>query len=502
MDVQTSAKNFESKKATTEIFGSFFLGDSEFALSVNYVQEVVVPPTTYSHLPLAPAYLQGLFNLRGHIIPVVDLKILFKITNQPNPADQRIAIVEVSGYRIGLLFDKTGEIFRSHPEERNDFNEETQDNLISGVFKKDDGRRILQILNIPGLINLKSIPKQNQGAENNQSKQLAKRRGQRKNCISFVVGPSKCALGISEIQEILKVDQINRTILSANHCIGNINVRGATVPVIDFAAHLGFREADKSGLLTLSSSRIIVMKFDNEFFGLLVDSVDSIVSYFSDELVAFPAIENKRAEMFIGCILGKNSHDTLLLKSSHIFNGVELKSLTQGHSTLYSASQQNKRKLSAGKKTYISFRIENNYAVGIDEVREIIDCPEKLLQPPGLPPSFKGILNIRNELVNIVDARMMYNLEERKDSTFGKVLIFRKDKMHFGLIVDSVESIISFSESEKMKVPEILYKNESCGLGDDVTEAVLLKAADQTETTLFIINMDSIFARLQKTSAA
>jgi len=58
------------------IFGSFWLGEAEFALPVNHVQEVVNPPSVYTPVPLSPPDLVSLFNLRGMVIPVVDLRRL------------------------------------------------------------------------------------------------------------------------------------------------------------------------------------------------------------------------------------------------------------------------------------------------------------------------------------------------------------------------------------------------------------------------------------------
>lgn len=498
----------ENKTSASEkkIYGSFYLNDSEFAISVVHVQEVVNSPQTFTSLPLAPPYLKGLFNLRGAVIPVVDLRSLLNMpdVSSSSSENQKVAILELNGTYIGLLFDRTGEIFRSTDEERSDFNDESINAVVSGVFKKESGQRIVQILNVTKLFKLQNVPKD---TGKNQRSNLARKRGQRKQCISFKVGPAKCAMGISEIQEILKIDKVSESALSVGYCIGTIDLRGMTVPLVDFAALLGYRETDRSDGATQGDRRVVVMRLEKELFGLMVDAVDSIVSYFPDELLAFPVIEQSRGDMFIGCITNTNQSDILLLDHQKILTNTEVTEITHGHSKLYRSNATGpaeKESKGGGRKTYITFMIANSYAIGINDVKEIIDYPNSLLQPPGLPHYFRGILNLRGELVTIVDARSMYGTESEENSKAqGKVIIFKRNDTHFGLIVDAVESIISFTEKDKIRLPEMLYKTGSSGsITEDIAEAVEVTNNAGEKRSLLVLSADSIATRISKTLAA
>src|SRR5690242_8613951 len=103
-----------------QVYGSFYLSGSEFALPVVHVQEVVNAPGAFTPVPLAPGYLKGLFNLRGTVVPVLDLRDLFHLPEALRTESQKIAIVELEGVCVGLLFDGTGEVFKSIDEERSD----------------------------------------------------------------------------------------------------------------------------------------------------------------------------------------------------------------------------------------------------------------------------------------------------------------------------------------------------------------------------------------------
>lgn len=481
------------------IFGSFWLGDSEFAVSVSHLQEVVNAPAAYTAIPLAPAFLRGLFNLRGSVVPVIDLRDLLKLQGGTQGESPKVAIVELEGACVGLLFDRTGEVFNNDDDERSDFERDSSDSVISGVFKKDDGKRLVQILDVTRLFKLHNVPKDRSRGRLGTDR-ARKKRGTRQQCISFRVGPACCALPISDIHEIIKVDRVHESALGVGDCIGTIDLRGATVPVIDFAALLKYREVDRSETATQGDRRIVIMRLEKELFGLMVDAIDSIISYFPDELIRFPLVEQYKADMFKGCIAGEGGADVLLLNHEKILTNEEVNEITRGHSELYQTREQasavDKASKGGARRTYISFRIDNSYAVAINEVREIIEYPEKMLQPPGLREYVDGVLNLRGDLVTIVDARALYlkgAKPELEDSQ--KVLIFKRNEQDFGLVVDAVESIVTFSEKDKKKLPGMLYRQEDGGISADISEAVEVKDSNGQDISMLILSVDALARR-------
>ncbi|MBK7889575.1 MAG: chemotaxis protein CheW [Bdellovibrionales bacterium] len=363
-----------------------------------------------------------------------------------------------------------------------------------------DGQRIIQILNIHALFDLENVPKETQDGRSEGRHGLRNRKGLRQQCISFLVGPAKCGLGISEIQEILKVEQLTNSALGNGYCIGVIDLRGTTVPVIDFSALLTYRECDSSTEATKGDRRIIVLRMGEEFFGLLVDSVESIVSYYKEDLKTFPAFQSSRREMFKGCISIEENEDILLLDHTNILSNDEVMQITHGHSKIYNASN-NKLKITKAsgvgtKRTFITFKVDQIFAIGISEVKEIIECPDMLLQPPGMPKYCRGVLNLRGDLFPIVDAQIMYGLESRSEKKSNKVLIFKNADARFGLVVDSVEAIISINNEAKVRLPDLLYSNVG-SMAEDVVEAIQSKDSSGVNQNLLILNSSSIAKRIK-----
>ncbi len=507
----------KEEKNKREIFGSFFLNDSEFALPVTTIQEVINPPAAYTALPLAPAYVLGLLNLRGMIIPVVDLKKLLKMP--AGSTHQKITILKLNGHCIGLLFDRTGEIFPSLSEERSEFVDEAGElAVISGAFKKDQGRRLIQILAADALFVLKHLP--HPKAQPPQKTQL---RGQRQQCISFQVGGALCAIKIDQIQEILKLEKINESIISVAYCLGSIDSRGTTVPVVDFAAFLGYPKTELETITTtttaapppphatgaLDDRRIIVMCLQDERFGILVQRVENLVSFYPPDLKPFPLLSADHAKIFSGLITLPEKEDLLLLEHEQIFSRQEIQDMTHGHSRIYQAknSQNLKQSTKEQRRTFITFTVETPFAISIHEVKEIIQPPTVLLHPPGLPPHCQGILNLRGELVTLIAGRALLGYPPAIHTSPSKVLIFKKGDLHFGLIVDSVEAIVSSVAAQQLKMPDLFYQKDDTSNTTPalhVTEALELKnktQPQQKEQLVPILTFDALAAQLQPIAA-
>jgi purine-binding chemotaxis protein CheW len=125
------------------------IGRETFGLPISLVREIVRVPEITS-VPNAPDYIEGVINLRGRIIPVVDLRKRFgeKIT-EPNKRN-RIVVVELENRRIGLIVNSASEVLKIAPSEieaPHDVFQEGELNYITGVGKLKGRLVILLDLN-------------------------------------------------------------------------------------------------------------------------------------------------------------------------------------------------------------------------------------------------------------------------------------------------------------------------------------------------------------------
>lgn len=90
----------------------FNLGNEEFAVEISKVREIVRMQPIRS-IPGSPAFIEGIVNLRGGIVPIVDLRKRFGVTDADVENDQRkVVIVNIDDRQIGILVDGVTEILR------------------------------------------------------------------------------------------------------------------------------------------------------------------------------------------------------------------------------------------------------------------------------------------------------------------------------------------------------------------------------------------------------
>jgi len=90
---------------------AFFIGDEEYAVEIQYVREInrLVEIT---RVPRTPEFVLGVINLRGRVIPVIDLRVRFGLSKRENDDRSRIVVVEVKNQTIGLRVDSVSEVLR------------------------------------------------------------------------------------------------------------------------------------------------------------------------------------------------------------------------------------------------------------------------------------------------------------------------------------------------------------------------------------------------------
>lgn len=488
-------------KKRDEIYASFFLGNTEFALNVSSVQEVVNYPQSISSVPLSPSYIDGIFNLRGTIIPIVNLSALLKCPSEESNNERKVAILNFKGMNVGISFDSTGEIFRPKEEEITlfQYKENSSNDVVSGAIKLHSGERLVQLLDAKAVIDIKNLPISTDSQEDSDGKTVRslttkKQLANRKKCITFNVGKTRLAFEIMGIHEIVFVPEIQHSALNSEICLGLINLRGLTVPIISFSKIIGCGDSETDS----SKKRIIVLKIGKELFGLLVDSVENISFYNVDEIMPVPLFSPERMDMFLGCISVPDLGEVFLLNQEKILQNNEILDITHGHAKIYETHDEvEKSKKGGERKAFISFMLNHRFGIPILDIREIIDLPDEILETPGVPSYVLGVFNLRGRLVSIIDMRTLYQFPSKKEEAQAekskqKVLVIQKNESLYGLVVDAIENILHIDQKDKIKLPELLSK-KSGDIDKDVLEVIQIQGG----AGMTILNLDAVLQRIE-----
>jgi purine-binding chemotaxis protein CheW len=136
----------------TRQYLTFELGQETFALEVSYVREIL-ELTNVTKVPKTPDFMTGVINLRGSVVPVLDLRLKFGMTAVEKTVNTCIVVVEVSvgdeKTIIGALVDSVQEVFELEPDQIEPpprIGTQLRTDFIRGMGKKDD--QFIIILNI------------------------------------------------------------------------------------------------------------------------------------------------------------------------------------------------------------------------------------------------------------------------------------------------------------------------------------------------------------------
>ena len=139
MNTISKARKEVPKAATSYL--TFALGDEQYGIEILKVQEIIgLLPIT--RVPNARPEIKGLVNLRGKILPVIDLRLRFRMERQEAAADSCIVFVRVNGAEAGLLVDRVSEVLEI-PEEAVEKDQTFSIDCLLGIGKVGGRAKLL-----------------------------------------------------------------------------------------------------------------------------------------------------------------------------------------------------------------------------------------------------------------------------------------------------------------------------------------------------------------------
>ena len=162
----TMSKAVKAITIETGKYLTFVLEKETYGIGILKVKEIIgmMPITS---VPRTPEFIKGIVNLRGKVIPVVDLRLKFNMASIPYSERTCIIVVEIDGpsgtVPIGIVVDAVSEVLNIKEEEIEEtpaFGAKMNTDYILGMAKKDDGVKIL--LDIDSVLKIKELESLNQ----------------------------------------------------------------------------------------------------------------------------------------------------------------------------------------------------------------------------------------------------------------------------------------------------------------------------------------------------
>jgi purine-binding chemotaxis protein CheW len=178
MKAKAQDEHLGQSEANELRFLVFRLDDNEFALPIAAVEEVARVPDQITRLPKTPRFLEGVVNLRGEVLPVVDQRRRFEMKATTADANRRLVVVRTEQHRAGLIVDSVTEVLRCSPDRIKPSPDLTGDALgiVHSVINLEESSRIVLLLDPSELLTrterglLDSFSKETRSKEIRQTK--------------------------------------------------------------------------------------------------------------------------------------------------------------------------------------------------------------------------------------------------------------------------------------------------------------------------------------------
>ncbi len=148
-EINTAVESYGDEEDTQkDKYLSFRIADEFYAIEIRYVKEIFGIQKITS-VPNVREYIKGIINLRGIIIPIVDVRLRFKLTETEYDEKTCIIVVNYNETPIGLIVDEVSEVLNL-PESKikppPQTNKGSKSRFIAGIGK--DGEEVKMILNL------------------------------------------------------------------------------------------------------------------------------------------------------------------------------------------------------------------------------------------------------------------------------------------------------------------------------------------------------------------
>ncbi|MFP4452938.1 MAG: chemotaxis protein CheW [Desulfobacterales bacterium] len=149
---QTAAKNTEQDESLSRLAGkylTFLLGEESYGIEILKVQEII-GMQTITRIPRTPEYVKGVINLRGKVIPVIDLRLRFGMETAEVSRKTCIIVVQISkaetSVTMGIVVDEVSEVLEISAEEIEPppgFGTSVETSFVLGMAKIENSVKIL-----------------------------------------------------------------------------------------------------------------------------------------------------------------------------------------------------------------------------------------------------------------------------------------------------------------------------------------------------------------------
>jgi purine-binding chemotaxis protein CheW len=450
----------------TQQFVTFLSGEEVFAADMSPVKEIIRVPQVV-RVPLAPAALEGLANLRGKILPIISLRRLFGFPELEHDDSTRALVIDV-GQPLGFVVDRVSSVMgvdAGHIEDVGSISTTVNTEVLSGLIKDAGGHATIMVLDFARLIQkefsqIAAITKntsvasaaqaQVQSEEEDSSDELQ--------LVSFNVEGQEYAIAIEDVQEIVQVpEEVIHVPHSESHVLGVMTLRNRLLPLVRLRRIFGLPDNDLD-----EKSRIVVLTLNGVSVGVVVDAVSEVLRVSKSGVDALPdmlAREGNLAEVTAICRLDNGKRLVSIMTARNLFDHSALK---EAMNTVNESEQESGTEAQEvdddldDDEQVVVFRLDKEeFGAPIASVQEIVRVPDELVRVPQAPSFVEGVINLRGTVLPVIDLRLRLGLKQVERTDRQRIMVFLISDVRTGFIVDQVAEVLKIPKSAIEPAPQL-----------------------------------------------
>jgi len=455
------------KEFTEDQIVSFNLGEENFGIGISRIQEIMKVPRI-TKVPRTPHYFEGIINLRGNIISILNLRKKLKLEDEKFNENTRIIITDIKGQKTGIIVDFVSEVrcienkkVLPPPKGIN-----IESKYLFGMLKFKDEKKVIMLLDLDEIIQGEDFEKfkDTEAYVVDRSFQEKERitRVDILQLVTFQVGVECYSIDINHVKEVIKLPEITAVPESPDYIEGVFTLRDRVIPVISIATRFGMKKPEFT-----DETSVIVVEVNELNLGLIVDSVEKVINFPKDDIAPPPPnISEYEAKNLDGLIKIKENGKKrlfLILNLEKIFTQQEQEMLSEMDEEAETVSEEDeileekkeeKKIYSDIEQTIAIFNLEKElYGIWIENIIEIIEVPS-ITPVPRSPDFIEGVINLRGEVITIVDLRKRFGLEDIGKTEMTRIIIVSLGEKKLGMMVDSVSEVVKIDRNNIEALPE------------------------------------------------
>ena len=306
--------------------------------------------------------------------------------------------------------------------------------------------------------------------------------------VTFITGGEVFAVDMAPVQEIIRLPAVVRVPLAPPTLDGLANLRGKVLPIISLRRMFGFPEQEAD-----DATRAVIIDVGQPL-GFVVDRVASVVGVEPNQIEDVGSISSAvDTDLLSGIIKGVGGHAMIMVLDFEKLIKREFASIvgTAKSSGLTSALESNTDEMEedvSDELQLVSFNVaEQEYAIAIEDVQEIVQVPETIIHVPHSQAHVLGVMDLRNRLLPLVSLRRMFGLPEQALDDKSRIVVLALGGSSVGIAVDGVSEVLRVAKSSVDAMPALLAKDA------DLSEIAEICRLDDGKRLVSVITVRNLF---------